>query len=529
MIEKGTTCAPSGYHEPIKLMMAEERMISVEDREKIRRAYFIERKPLRQIARELRVARKTVRKAIESAEAPPYTLNQPRSAPLLGPFKERIDALLAQNAQLPRKQRYTGHKIYEQLRQDGYQGAESTVRGYLAQRRRAQRRPQVYLPLEFDPGRDAQVDWGEALAEIAGERLSVQLFFMRLCYSRRLFVMAFPTQRQEAFLEGHVQAFHFFQGVPHRISYDNLKAAVRQVLQGHTRQEQQTFIALRSHYLFESHFCTPGQGHEKGGVESAVGFGRRNFLVPIPQVPSFAALNELLLAACRRDDARQVAGQPVTIGEAWAQERPALQPLPDKDFPCCVTRAVTLTPYGQVVFESNRYSVPAERAQPQLVLKAYPFRVDILYLDSVIASHPRCYGKHEDVFDPLHYLPLLEQRPGAFQHAKPMRRWRETWPPVYEQLLARLQAEQPEGGVREFVRILRLHEQHPAHLVEQAVGRALQYGCLHADGVALCLRQLQQPETHPPALDLAAHPRLGREIAPPDLRRYEQLLLADGD
>jgi transposase len=500
-------------------------MISVEEREKMRRAYFIEKKSLRQIAQELGVARKTVRKAIESAEPGTYTLRAPRPAPILGPYKPRIEELLAENQQLPPKQRYTSRKIYQVLAQAGYAGSESTVRGYIGQRRRAGRRPQVYLPLEFDPGTDAQVDWGEAVAEIAGERVTVQLFFMRLCYSRRLFLMAFPAQKQEAFFEGHVQAFHRFQGVPQRITYDNLKAAVQKVLAGHTRQEQMAFIALRSHYLFESHFCMPGQGHEKGGVEHGVGFGRRNFMVPIPQVSSFAQLNAHLLAECRQDDARQVDGQPVTIGEAWAWERAALRALPARDYGCCVTKPVSLTPYSQVEFETNRYSVPVDQAQPKLVVRAYPFQVDILYLEEVIASHARCYGQHQDVFNPLHYLPLLEQRPGAFQHAKPLRRWRETWPPAYERLLAQLQAEEADGqSVRAFVRVLKLHEKYPASLVEQAVRQALAYGCIHADGVELCVRQILHPEAPPLALDLAGHPRLGSHLEPPDLQRYDQLL-----
>lgn len=502
-------------------------MISVEDREKIRRAYFVEKKSLRQIAQELHVARKTARKAIESAEPGNYTLSAPRAAPVLGPFKQRIDELLQTNTKLPPKQRYTSHGIYKELVKAGYAGGESTIRGYIAQCRREQRKPKVFVPLEYDPGTDAQVDWGEAVVELAGERVTVQVFFMRLCYSRRLFMMAFPAQRQEAFFAGHVHAFAHFQGVPHRIAYDNLKAAVQKVLTGHTRVEQTSFTAFRSHYLFESHFCTPGQGNEKGGVEHAVGFGRRNFMVPMPKVGSFEELNTLLLNECLQDDARQVAGQPLTIGAAWELERAALMPLPARPFACCVTRPVVLTPYSQVEFETNRYSVPADKAQPQLVLRAFPFRVDILYLEEVLASHPRCYGKHQDVFNPLHYLPLLEQRPGAFQHAKPVRRWRETWPPAYERLLARLQAEQPDNhGVREFVRVLKLHDKYPAQLVEQAVAQALSYGSLHADGVELCVRQLLQPEAKVRALDLAEHPRLSSTLEPPDLRRYEQLLAA---
>jgi len=501
-------------------------MITVNDRELIRRAHFVEHKSVRQIARELQHSRKTVKQALASAEPARYTLQVVRTAPVLGPYKARIDQLLAENEQLPPKQRYTSHKIYGVLWAEGFRGGESTVRGYVAQCRREKKRPKVYLPLEFDPGQDAQVDWGEALAVIAGELVTVQLFYMRLCYSRRLFLMAFPTQRQEAFLEGHVQAFHHFQGVPQRIAYDNLKTAVLQILAGHNRDEQQAFTVLRSHYLFAARFCTPGQGHEKGGVEHGVGFGRRNFMVPIPQVASFPALNAHLLQECLADDQRRVDGQPVTIGAAWAQERPVLRPLPEHDLACRVVKLVTLTPYSQVEFETNRYSVPADRAQARLVLHAYPFRVDILDHEAVLASHPRCYGHQQDIFDPLHYLPLLEQRPGGFEHAKPIRRWRETWPPAYERLLACLQAQAPDGpGVREFVRILKLHGQYPTHLVEQAVALALDYGCLHAAGVELCLRQLQQSPLSLPALDLAAHPQLVAIAQQgPDLHCYDQLL-----
>lgn len=498
-------------------------MISVEDREQIRRAYFIEQKSLRQIAHELHVSRKTIAKALASAAADVYTLKAPRPAPILGPYKGRIDELLAENEKLPPKQRYTGQLIFKALVQAGYQGSEPTVRGYIAQRRREKRRPKVYLPLEFDPATDAQVDWGEAVVEIAGARVTVQVFYMRLCYSRKLFMMAFPAQNQEAFFAGHVRAFHHFGGVPDRITYDNLKAAVQKILEGRTRREQRAFIALRSHYLFESHFCTPGQGNQKGGVEHAVGFGRRNFLVPIPQVASFAALNALLLARCQADDSRQVDGQAVTIGEAWALEQPLLRALPGKDYACCVSKPVVLTPYSQVEFAGNRYSVPTDKAEVHLTVKAYPLHVDILYGEAVLASHPRCYGKDQDIYDPLHYLPLLEQRPGAFQHAKPLRRWRASWPPVYERLLAELQAE--EDGLREFVRILKLHQEYPAQLIEQAVSQALTYGCLHQDGVKLCLRQLMVPVLTVSALDLSEHPQLGLAIELPDLRRYDQLLV----
>jgi len=501
-------------------------MIKVDERERIRRAYYIEEKSIRQIARELHHSRDTVKNAIHSAEPATYTLKKPRPAPVLGPYMDRIDELLEENEQLPRKQRRTCHKIYEEIEADGYTGSESRVRGYIADKRREKKKRKVYIPLDFDPGEDAQVDWGEALVVLNNKEMTVQLFLMRLCYSRRLFVMAFPNQKQEAFFEGHVRAFHFFGGVPRHIIYDNLKVAVFRILEGRNRKEQERFTIFRSYYLFESRFCTPGQGHEKGRVEKGVGFSRRNFLAAVPEFSSFQELNEHLLAACLADDARQVDRQVVTIGEAWEMEKPHLLPLPEKDFECCTSKPVVLNGYSQVEYETNRYSVPTDQAYRNLMLKAYPFRIDILHLDDVIASHPRCYERKQDVLDPLHYLPLLEQRPGAFDHAKPIRRWRERWSPVYERLLEHLRGKWPDGkGVREFIRILRLHSDYPANLIAQAVTQALEYGCGHLDGVRLCLRQLTEPETSIPTIDLTRWPQLVDVGAQePDLSRYDQLL-----
>lgn len=498
----------------------------MEHREAIRRAYFVDGKAIRQIAREFGHSRKTVRKAIASAEPPAYTLTAERPAPVLGPFKDRIDELLDESERLPRKQRYTGHKIFGIIRSEGYRGSASTVRGYISQRRAQTRRPPLYLPLEFDPGIDAQVDWGEGTCLMGGRERLVQLFYMRLCYSRRLFMMAFPAQKQEAFFEGHRRAFHHFVGVPHRITYDNLKTAVARILQGRGRQEQQAFVVFRSHYLFESRFTTPGQGHEKGSVEHGVGFGRRNFMVPLPEVDSFDELNHLLLEQCLADDARRVDRQPVTIGEAFEQEQPCLRAVPAHDFDCCTRRPVVLNPYSQIVFETNRYSVPVEEAHRNLLVKAYPFHVEIVRQDRVLCVHERCYEREVDIIDPLHYLPLLEQRLGAFEHAKPLRLWRAQWPPVYEDLLARLLRRWPEGrGLREFVRILHLHREHEAKHIEAAVTQALHYGCVHADGVQLCLHQLTRPERRVRPLEPgpeATWAEIGTQ--PIDLNCYNQLL-----
>jgi len=499
---------------------------TVEQREQIRRAYHIDQKSIRQIARELHVSRRTVDKALGAAEPAPYTLKVPRAAPVLGPYKAQIVALLAENLQLRPKQRYTSHKIYEQLVAAGYRGSEANVRTFVARVRRDQHRPKLFLPLAFDPGIDAQVDWGEAEVTLNDVRQTVQVFVLRLGYSRKIFIRAYPTQKQESFFDAHVHAFHHLEGVPHRLSYDNLTTAVKKVLTGHNREEQRAFTVFRSHYLFDSFFCTVGEGHEKGGVEHGVGFARRNFMVPLIQATSFDDLNAQLLQRCRDDDQRTVDRQPTTIGAAWRHEQPFLRPLPVRDVPCCVERIATLTPYSQVIFETNRYSVPVDHAARQLTLRAYPFVIEILHQERIIAVHARSYQREQDLFDPLHYLPLLEQRPAAFEHAIPVRRWRAEWPAAYHQLLARLRERWPDGaGVRMFVRVLRLLNDYPATLLEQAITQALTFGCLDVDGVRLCLHRLQHPDPLSTPLDLREHPQLSTiGTQPIDLTPYQSLL-----
>lgn len=502
-------------------------MMQVEGIEAIRRAYYVEGRSIREIAQRQHCGRRVVRKAIQAAQAGQYTLKKPRGAPVLAEWKARIDELLAESGQMPRKQRYTGQKIYQLVQAEGYRGSAGTVRRYIGAKRGANKSVQAYLPLCFEPGEDAQVDWGEAQAHIGGEQVTVQMFVMHLNYSHARFVMAFPFQKQEAFFEGHIQAFRFFGGVPKRITYDNLKTAVYRILSGHNRQEQQSFVTFRSYYLFESRYCTPAQGHEKGGVESDVGYAQRNFFAPLPQAASFEALNTHLRHLCRQDMQRRVRGAAVSVAQHWQAEQSHFLPLPALDYAACSSKSVKANPYSQVVFETNRYSVPVKYVGQSLVLRAYPFRIEVLSQAQVITSHPRCLGREQDVLDPLHYLPLLMQRPGAFEHALPLRRWRSEWPAAYERLLQDLLKRWPDGrGLREFLAILNLHRQHEAAQVEQAIVAALELGASHFDGVQLCLRQLCACcATPPPALDLGGHPHLagiGQQAV--TLQPYDRLL-----
>jgi hypothetical protein len=210
----------------------------------------------------------------------------------------------------------------------------------------------------------------------------------------------------------------------------------------------------------------------------------------------------------------------------WTEEKPCLLPLPEHDLACCVTREVALNPYCQVVFETNRYSLPADKAYPQLTLRAFPFVVEVLHGDEVLARHARCYDREQDIIDPLHYLPLLVQRPGAFEHAQPIRRWRSEWPPAYEQLLKRLQQRfAHHAAIRQFVQVLNLNRDYDAMLVEQAVAEALKLNCGHFEGVQWCLNQQVHPSPIPGSLDLSTRPHLAAIGQQPlDLSRYDHLL-----
>lgn len=501
-------------------------MKKVEDYEQIRRAYFVEGLSIRAIHRQLKVDRKTIRKALVEPIPKPYQLKQPRSAPVLGPYEARIGELLGESEKLPRKQRYTAKKIYQIIQKEGYQGCEGGVHNYVCRQRKKRKRKEAFLPLEFDAGQDAQVDWGEAGVRLAGQEIKAHFLSMRLNHSKARFVMAFPFEKQEAFFEGHIQGFHFFGGVPRRITYDNLKTAVYRILEGKKRQEQQAFKEFRSYYLFESHYCAPAQAHEKGGVENDIGYAQRNFFSPIPEVETFAELNAFLRQACLQDAQRRTRGQKELVARLWETEQAFLLPLPDRDFPACTTRVAKPNGYLQVEYDTNRYSVPYDYRDRQLVLRAFPFRIELLYLDEVIAVHTRCFQREQDVLDPWHYLPLLQQRPGAFEHAKPLRRWRRQWPKSYERLLAELRENKPNGqGVREFLEILKLHLKFPEKEVEQAVEMALDFGAAHLDGVQLCLRQLLEDKEYPKSLDLRFFPELvGVGNQPVELGQYNRLL-----
>lgn len=495
-------------------------MLKVDQREQIRRAYYIDHKSVRQIAREQQHSRRTIRSALEDAGPGRYTLAVPRQRPVLGPFLGVINQWLEGDKTSPPKQRHTAHRIYDRLVGEyGFAGGESSVRQYVRVQRPRLR--DVFIPLEYDPG-EAQVDWGEAKAYLDGRLTDIHLFCLRLCYSQRFCIFAFPRQSQEAFFAGHVAAFAMLGGVPSVITYDNLTSAVKKVLPGQLRQENPGFVAFRSHYLFASKFCTPGEGHEKGLIENLVGYARRNFLVPLPQVKSFEELNALLAERCQAAMSRPVrAGR--SVADLWQTERHQLLALPARAWACQLVRPAQVSSTCLVAFEGNRYSAPAIYAHRKVIVRASVEGVEIAVNEKVVATHRRSYERGKDILDPYHYLPVLLRKPRAFHQAKPVRAY--PWPPAFRQALATLEERYPDGrGVKEYVRILALKERAGEQRLSEALELALRYRCVGFDAVSHLLHQMENPWQQP--LPLAALPPALAAFAAParDLSQYNRLL-----
>jgi len=461
-------------------------VLTVDQREQIRRAYYVDGRSIRQIAQEGHRDRRTIRKALRDAGPPRYTLREPRARPVLGPFVALIDTWLKEDLSRPLKQRHTAQRIFERLVEEhGFKGVDSTVRRYVREHRPLQR--QVFIPLGYEPGEDAQCDFGEGWIVLGGRQKLAQILCMRLCYSKMAFVMAFPHQRQEAFLEGMQRAFEFFGGVPARVWYDHLTQAVKRSLVGRKLQEQEAFVAFRSHYLFEGVFCNPGEAHEKGLIENLVGYMRRHFFVPLPDVDSFEALNAHLAARCLAERERKLRGEKGVIGEMWDEEKPRLRPLPPCTFPCCRTVPVKPNRLSLVTFETNRYSVPVDHVLHTLYLRAYVDKVEISDGVGLIAMHKRSYEREQDVLDLWHYLPILWERPRALDHAKPFKQWAH--PPAFDRYLEALRQRLPQrNATLQFLEVLEITRTHPLPEVAAAVERAIGSGSLTPDTVCYFLR-----------------------------------------
>ncbi len=396
----------------------------------IRTAHRIYGKNISELSRMTGHSRNTVKKAIRG-EPWKYREREHQAFPVLGSYLGMINEWLRNDKDQSKKQRHTARRIYNRLvSEHGYTGGESTVRQYVssAKARLGIYSPGVFIPCDPEAGFEAEVDWGTASAIIGGARVQVKFFCMRSKYSGKHFVRAYLCERQQAFFDAHIHAFQFFGGIFPVLIYDNLTTAVRKVLHGKNRIEQESFRKFKVYHSFDARFTNPAAGHEKGGVEGLVGFARRNYMVPVPDVASIEALNCNLLEHCNSYGSHKVAGREQTVEVLHESEKEHLLQMPEVVFNNLQTLTVKVDKYATVIVEKNRYSVPSSYAGQEVSALLRVDKVDIFAKSRQLASHARLYGNNKWQLNPDHYLDLLQQRPMAFNSARPIRQWRESWP-----------------------------------------------------------------------------------------------------
>ncbi len=482
-----------------------------------RRVY---QKDISEISRETGHSRNTIKKALRG-EPWEYKQRSTQPYPVLGDYLKTIDAWLKNDKKSPKKQRHTARRVYNRLvSEHGYKGAESTVRKYVreAKVRLAVNAPVAFIPLDPDSGVEAEIDWGSATAIIGGETRKLKFFCMRSKYSGKHFVRFYPCERQQAFFDAHIHAFLFFGGVFPVLVYDNLTTAVQKVLKGKKRIEQESYTKFKAYHNFESRFCTPGEGHEKGGVEGLVGFARRNYMVPVPEASSLEELNQRVLGECLMYGTHTIDGRSETVTELFEAEKNGLLERPDVPFSNIQIYDGKADKYATVIVDKNRYSVPTRYAGFKMRVLLYVDQVEIFYGSKKLSSHERVYGNNKWCLAPDHYLELIQQRPMAFNSARSIRQWRQSWPKILEQLLSKFCAAQGETkGIKDFISVLMLYQNHDGGDVDAAVDLALQSCISSSEGVKHLLIYANSKDIKQLPLDNWS------SLPAPDLKAYAPL------
>ena len=495
-------------------------MLVVETIARIRRAHFVQGKPIKAIARELGLARNTVRKILRSGSTSSAYEREVQPRPKLGQWTEELERRLIANDRLSRRERLGLIRIFEDLRGAGYQGGYDAVRRYDTARRRQQGTgsSDAFVPLTFAPGEAYQFDWSHEIVLLRGVTTTIKAAQVRLCHSRMLFVRAYPRETQEMVFDAHDRAFAFFRGTCQRGIYDNMTTAVDAVFVGRERVFNRRFLQMCSHYLVEPTACTPASGWEKGQVENQVNVVRERFFKPRLRFATLTELNAWLLDRCvsyakghphpeRRDS---------PVWEMFEAERPSLVRYAGP-FDGFHSKTASVSKTCLVQFDKNKYSVMSQAVGRPVEVHAYADRIVMRQDGGIVASHERCFGREQTIYDPWHYVPVLARKPGAMRNGAPFKDW--ILPGALGRVRQKLKG--VADGDRQMVKILSAALTDGLPAVEAACAEALEAGLCSSDVVLNALSRQRQPA--PPPLIVAPAALTLCEPPVADCARYDTL------
>ncbi|WP_412033274.1 IS21 family transposase (plasmid) [Nitratireductor aquimarinus] len=473
----------------------------------------------REASKHFGISRDTVRKMMTYSVPPGYRRRAPVRRPKLEAFIPIIDGWLEADRTVPRKQRHTAKRVFDRLRDEhGFAGGYTIIKDYMRDRDR--RGQEMFVPLAHPAGH-GQADFGEAVVVIGGVEQKAHFFVLDLPHSDACYVRAYPAAVAEAWVDGHVHAFAFFGAVPQSIVYDNDRCLVAKILPDGTRKRATLFSGFLSHYLVRDRYGRPGKGNDKGSVEGLVGYARRNFMVPIPCFATWEDFNLWLEDRCRKRQGDRLRGESETIGERLQRDLAAMRPLPASPFDACDQAGGRVSSQALVRYRTNDYSVPVAYGHQDVWIRGYVDEVVIGCGGETIARHPRSYEREEVVFDPLHYLPLIEQKINALDQAAPLQGWE--LPEAFATLRRLMEARMGKQGRRAYVQVLRLLESFDLADLHAAVKQALHLGAISFDAVKHLV--LCRAERRPPKLDLDIYPYLPRAtVEKTSAKAYMRLL-----
>ena len=487
---------------------------------RIRRAHLWSGKSIRQIARDLKISRNTVRRILRSGETSFSYEREIQPRPKLGRWKAEIDRMLTKNAEASARERLTLIRLFEELRGLGYEGGYDAVRRYARawSREHASQTASAYVPLSFAPGEAYQFDWSHEIVVMDGATTTLKVAHVRLCHSRMMFVRAYPRETQEMVFDAHERGFAFFKGACTRGIYDNMKTAVETIFVGKERGYNRRFLQMCSHYLVDPVACTPASGWEKGQVENQVGLVRERFFTPRLRFKSYDELNAWLMDRCiayaKAHPHPERSEQ--TVWEVFEEERPKLVPYRGR-FDGFHAQQASVSKTCLARFDNNKYSVCASAVGRPVEVHAYAERVVLRQDGRIVGEHPRKYGRGEIAYDPWHYVPVLARKPGALRNGAPFKDW--VLPAALERVRRRLAG--TDDGDRQMVAILSAVLTDGLPAVEAACAQAISEGVHSSDVIINILARRRDPG---PVAPIFTPDALKLQHAPvADCARYDQL------